>query len=265
MINNIADTWQAGVSYEQFMARWSRSVAVEFLQWLSIGPGKRWLDVGCGTGALSGQILDLASPSTIVAVDPAGSFIDYARQSYPDERLKFRIGDALYLPVDDGVYDVAVSGLVLNFIPYPVKAVKEMSRTLAEGGMVAAYVWDYAGEMQLLRSFWDTVVALDPAAKEFDEGIRFPLCRPDRLQELFSDSGLQDISSRALNVQIRFQTFEDYWMPFLGGTGPAPAYVANLPVGELGTFKQSLRERLPIEADGSMILTARAWAVRGRV
>lgn len=265
MSNKLADAWQAGESYEQFMASWSRPVAVQFLQWLAIGPGKRWLDVGCGTGALSGQILELASLSTIMGVDPAESFIAYAQQNNPDERLKFQTGDALSLPVDGGAYDVAVSGLALNFIADPAGAVREMIRAVDRGGIVAVYVWDYAGEMQLLRTFWDAAVALDPAAEELDEGIRFPLCRPDRLQKLFSGSGLQAVSGRAINVQVGFQRFEDYWLPFLGGTGPAPAYVAKLPSDGRIKLKQNLRERLPLESNVSMVLRARAWAVNGQV
>ena len=143
-------------------------------------------------------------------------------------RAQFRVGNAMALTVADSTFDVAVSGLVLNFIPDQTKAMSEMRRAVRHGGMIAAYVWDYAGEMQLMRRFWDTAAALDPAAREIDEGVRFPLCHPDKLAALFTAGGLGGVATKAIEVPTTFTDFDDYWSPFLGGQGPAPGYCMSL-------------------------------------
>jgi hypothetical protein len=165
--------------------------------------------------------------------------------------------------VESGQCDIAVSGLALNFVPQPSLAVHEMTRTVRAGGTVAAYVWDYAGTMELMRYFWDAAGALDPAALALDEGRRFPLCRPDPLIELFTQAGLRDVQVRAIDVPTRFRDFDDYWSPFLGGQGPAPGYAMSLDEPRRDALRERLRASLPIAADGSIALIARAWAVRG--
>jgi hypothetical protein len=134
----------------------------------------------------------------------------------------------------------------------------------AVSGLVAAYLWDYADRMDLMRYFWDAAVALDPAAAEFDEGARFPICRPERLEVLWREAGLVDVSSRAIEVPTIFRDFDDYWSPFLGGQGPAPGYAMSLDDGRRATLRERIRSMLPIDPDGSIRLIARAWAVRGR-
>jgi ubiquinone/menaquinone biosynthesis C-methylase UbiE len=139
--------WADGDLYEPYVGRWSRLVAREFLDWLHVPPKKAWLDVGCGTGALTGTILDRAAPLHVRGVDPSHGFIKYASSRIIDSRVSFAGGDAQMLPEADGTFDVAVSGLVLNFVPMPERAVSEMMRTVRPGtGIVAVYVWDYAGE-----------------------------------------------------------------------------------------------------------------------
>jgi SAM-dependent methyltransferase len=164
----------------------------------------------------------------------------------------------------DGEFDAVVSGLVLNFVPGPAEALAELTRVAAPGGAVAAYVWDYADGMALMRRFWDAAAALDPAAAEVDEGRRFPLCRPEPLRELWTGAGLAGVDVEAIDVPTVFADFDDYWTPFLGGQGPAPGYAMSLPEDRRAALRESLRERLPVAADGSIRLTARAWAVRGQ-
>jgi SAM-dependent methyltransferase len=175
------------------VGRWSRLVARDFLQWLDQGESLRWLDVGCGTGALSEAVVARCSPHSVVGVDRSEDYLEYARARVTDPRVSFRAGDAQALPVKDGDHDVIVSGLMLNFVPDAPKAVAEMKRALAPGGTAAAYVWDYAGEMQLMRRFWDAAVALDPPALELDEGRRFQGARPGPLVELFESAGLSQV------------------------------------------------------------------------
>src|SRR2546430_5873238 len=237
----MGDVWAVGEAYERYVGRWSRPVAVAFLDWLAVPAGRRWLDVGCGTGALTAAVLAGADPGEVLGIDPSDGFVAHARSRIADPRVGFRIGDARALPVPDGSSDVVVSGLALNFVPEPQRAVAELARATMPGGMVAAYVWDYAAGMAMLRYFWDAAAALDPAAAELDEGRRFPLCRPEPLRELWTGAGLSDVAVQPIEVPTAFDDFADYWTPFLGGQGPAPGYVASLP--EDG--RTALRDLIP--------------------
>jgi SAM-dependent methyltransferase len=178
--------WNSGASYESYIGRWSRLVANQFVPWLHITAGAQWLDIGCGTGNLSQTILERADPQSVLGIDSSEGYIEFARMQINDSRITFRLGDAQALQVESASYDAAVSGLVLNFVPHPRQALREMIRAVRVGGTVAAYVWDYVGQMQLMRKFWDAAVELDrKAASALDEGQQFPICQPDRLQQLF--------------------------------------------------------------------------------
>jgi SAM-dependent methyltransferase len=260
----VSDTWQQGDPYEQYVGRWSRRVAPPFLSWLGIGAGRRWLDVGCGTGALSAAVLDLCAPSSVVGVEPSEGFLEKARTALAG-RAVLRRGTAADIPVESASVDVTVSGLVLNFAPDARAALTEMSRVTVPGGTIAAYVWDYAGKMELMRHFWDAAVELDPGASSLDEGRRFPLCRRAALGELFTDAGLGGVDVTAIDVATPFASFEDYWRPFLGGQGPAPAYAMSLDEAARTRLRDRVRAHIPPRPDGSLALTARAWAVRGVV
>lgn len=258
------DVWAAGDLYEPYVGRWSRLVAREFLRWLAVPAGTEWLDVGCGTGALTQSILDHASPASVRGVDPSPGFVEYARARVTGDRARFEVGDARSLPVEAESVGAAVAGLVLNFVQQPPRAVAEMARVTRRDGVVAAYVWDYSGRMELMRFFWDAATALDPAARELDEGRRFPICRPDALVELFARAGLRDVQVRPVDVPTDFRGFDDYWSPFEGGQGPAPGYAMSLDEASRGALKDRLRFLLPVGEDGAIRLLARAWAVRGR-
>jgi SAM-dependent methyltransferase len=257
------DQWASGVSYEPYVGRWSRLVAHEFLKWLAVSPHAFWLDIGCGTGALSQTILEVTSPQLILGVDASQEYITYARKQINDSRADFLIGDATSLPVSSDAYDAVVSGLMLNFISQPAQALKEMVRAVRKGGTVGAYVWDYAGQMQLMRFFWDAAVALDPKALSLDEGQRFPLCQPEPLRHLFQTAGLENVEVRSFTIPTIFHDFNDFWTPFLGGQGPAPLYVKSLSEEQRDALRDHLQAILPFKDDGSLHLSARAWAVRG--
>jgi SAM-dependent methyltransferase len=257
------EVWAAGTAYDPYVGRWSRLVARKFLEWLTIPAESQWLDVGCGTGALSQTILQLAAPHKLKGVDRSADYIVFTQEQTQDERAHFEVGDAQALPVETEDYDAVVSGLVLNFIPQPEQAVAEMARAARLGGVVAAYVWDYAGKMQLMRHFWNAVTALDPTAYNLDEGRRFPLCQPEPLAELFKGAGLKDVVVQAINIDTDFKDFDDYWNPFLGGQGPAPGYAVSLSEERRAALRERIRIALPFALDGSIPLVARAWAVRG--
>ncbi len=263
--SQVGQVWASGDAYEPYVGRWSRLVAHEFLTWLRVPPQSRWLDVGCGTGALSQTILAVAAPQAVVGVDKSDGYATYAREHTPDARARFEVGDAAALQFAAGEFDAAVSGLVLNFVPHKDQMVGELKRIVRVDGVVALYVWDYAGEMQLMRHFWDAAGELDPAARELDEGVRFPICKPEPLAELFHAAGLHAVETRAVDVPTIFRDFDDYWSPFLGGQGPAPSYAMSLTAERRAALREYVRAHLPIRTDGSIHLMARAWGVRGMV
>jgi SAM-dependent methyltransferase len=254
--------WAAGDVYEPYVGRWSRLVAREFVRWLAVPADAEWVDVGCGTGALTQTIVDHATPRAVKGLDQSAGFVAHATAHVRNARVSFAVADAQALPLERRSADAAVSGLVLNFVPEPLRMVTEMARVTRPGGVVALYLWDYAGRMELMRQFWDAAVALDPAAREKDEGSRFPICRPEPLTRLFTQAGLRDIETRAIDVPTRFRDFDDYWTPFLGGQAPAPAYAMSLDDVRRGALREHLRSTLPTARDGSIALTARAWAIR---
>lgn len=258
------DTWERGSPYERYVGRWSRRIAPQFLVWLNIPAGRRWLDVGCGTGALCASIVDSCAPSSVTGVEPSEGFLRTARDNLAG-RASLLQGSATALPLGDASVDAVVSGLVLNFVADPPAALSEMERVTSNAGTIAAYVWDYAGKMELMRYFWDAAVEIDPSATTLDEGLRFPLCRPQALEALFVGAGLQHVEVRAIDVTTPFANFDDYWQPFLGGQGPAPAYAMSLGEPARARLRERLQARVPTAADGSISMTARAWAVRGQV
>ena len=256
-----AQPWASSDAYERYIGRWSALVARSFLDWLDVPPGSRWLDVGCGTGMLAAAIAERDPTARIAGADPSESFLEAARRRLPHAELA--LAGAQDLPFGDAGFDAVVAGLVLNFVPEVERAAAEMARVARPGATIAAYVWDYAGEMQLIRRLFDAAIELDPAAEEADEGPKFPICRLDRLEALFEGAGLIGVESRAIDVPTVFVDFDDYWTPFLGGVGPAGVYVGSLDDAGRDALRERLRETLPMADDGSISLIARAHAVRG--
>jgi SAM-dependent methyltransferase len=260
---NKPDAWLNAGAYEQYVGRWSRLVARDFLEWLAVSPGAHWLDVGCGTGVLTEAILQQAQPAGVTGIDPSEGFVAYAREHVQDPRASFRVADAMSLPFEHESFGAVVSGLVLNFIPDPHAALAEMVRVAQPGATVAAYVWDYAGGMQMMRYFWDAAIALDPASAEKDQARRFPICRPEPLTELFTGARLTAVEVQPIEITTHFRDFDDYWSPFLGGQGPAPSYAMSLGEERRADFRERVQASLPSDAEGGIPLSARAWAVRG--
>jgi SAM-dependent methyltransferase len=219
--------------------------------------------VGCGTGGLVEGILRVCAPSEVIGVDRAAGFLTEARRTLTDPRVRFELGDALDLPLAADACDVAVSGLVLNFVSDHTTMVQEMIRVTKPGGSVAVYVWDYAGGMEMMRYFWDAAIAVSPQAAQLDQGERFPVCQPEPLCALFQELGLKAVSVRAIDIPTVFRDFTDYWAPFLGRQGSAPTYLAGLDEPTREQIRRFLQARLVPRQDGSIALTARAWAVQG--
>ncbi|TDV56397.1 class I SAM-dependent methyltransferase [Actinophytocola oryzae] len=241
------EVWQAGDAYEAYVGRWSRQVAARFVPWLGVRAGRRWLDVGCGTGALTSAVR--AAGGAVVGLDPSRGFV----AGLPD----VVVGDARALPFAAGRFDIVVSGLALNFVPAPDRALAEMARVVTPGGTVAAYVWDYADGMAMMRHFWQAAREVNPEAP--DEGERFPLCHPEALAELWRATGMTDVEVTGIEIPTVFADFDAYWRPFLGGQGAAPAYLLSRPPEEREELRVRLSARLPAR---DLRLTARALAVR---
>jgi SAM-dependent methyltransferase len=263
MVEPAHEVWAIGAAYEWYVGRWSRLVARELVRWLDVPPHSRWIDVGCGAGALVETIVELADPEAVVGVDRSERFVSHARARVTDARTRFCVADAQALPMREEAFDAVVSGLVLNFVPEPAAMVAEMARAARPGRTIGLYVWDYAGRMELIRCFWDAAKALDPMAARLDEAVRFPGCAPEPLAALLREAGLTGVETRAIDVPTPLRDFDDYWSPFLGGQGPAPAYAMSLPEDRRIALREAVRGSLPIAPHGAIPLVARAWAARG--
>ncbi len=250
-------------AYNGYIGRWSRLVAEQFIDWLKISPEQIWLDVGVGTGVLTQVILRHTSPKKVVGIDLSESYIALARQDIIDERVEFKVGDASSMTFESPEFDIAVSGLVLNFVPSPQQMALGMKRAVKSGGTAALYVWDYAGRMEIMRQFWEAAITVDPSAAEFDSGNQFPVCNPDNLQSLFAATALTNIEITPIDIQARFKDFDDYWLPFLGAQGSVSKYLLSLDARAKNALTDQLRKQLPFNADGSIDLIARAWAIKG--
>lgn len=251
-------------AYEGYVGRWSRFVAKEFIGWLGVGTNQIWFDLGAGTGILTQTILEEASPTKVIAVDFSQDYIDFARQRVQDKRVEFRVEDATNVAYETPQFDVAVAGLVLNFLPAPQQAINSMTQAVKAGGTVGAYVWDYSGRMEMMRHFWDAAIVVDASAKEMDAGQRFAICHPDNLREGFQTAGLTAVEVIPIDIQTRFKDFDDYWLPFLGAQGSVSKYLRGLDDTMKNAVRDQLQKQLPITDDGSISLIARAWAAKGK-
>jgi trans-aconitate methyltransferase len=256
------EQWSRGGYYDAFMGRWSRRVADDFVTWVAADPGRRWVDVGSGTGALTSAIVTRARPSAVVGIDASTEYVDDARRRLPDPRVRFEVGDAHDLAAHE-TFDIAVSGLMLNFAADGERVVAAMRRAVAPDGVVAAYVWDYAGRMELLQHFWAAAATLDPSARDLDEAVRFAAWNANRLSTLWHEAGLNEVRTTGIDITCRLRDFDDYWLPFLGGQGPAATYLLSLDEQHRAALRDAVRTRLPMATDGSLRLPASAWAVLG--
>jgi len=255
----------ASAGYESYMGRWSRLLAPKFIDFTGIQEGDRVLDVGTGTGSLASSLERGLRSVEVVGIDPSQGFIAFAQSHAQSGRVRFELGDAQALGFPDATFDAAMALLVINFVPDHRKALAEMRRVTRAQGRVAACAWDYDAGMQSLRIFWDEAVALDPAIEAKDER-HMKLSHAGELASLWKSAGLREVEERPLAVEQRFESFDDYWLPFLKGVGPGGAHVASLSEARRAELAARLRRRVLAERpDGPFVLKASAWCVKGRV
>src|SRR5688572_4909595 len=253
--------------YEQLMGRWSRRLAVPFIEFAGLGDGERIVDVGCGTGSLTFALADAANVGEIAAVDISPVFVEEAQRRNTDPRIKIQQADACALPFADNSFDRALSLLVLHFIPEPAKAVAEMKRVARPGGTVAAAVWDHLGGLSCMRMMWDTLAAVSERARAARSHYFWqPMMQPGEMKQCFLDQGLREVQQQSLLIRMNYDSFEDYWAPIAPGEGPLAQYVAALDPAERAEAHAAVRAAYEGgRPDGPRSFAAVAWACRGIV
>jgi len=256
------DHWNNAKAYDRFMGRWSRQLAPKFIDWLGVPSNSAWLEIGCGTGALTSAICEKTNPVSVVALDTAPEFVDYCSKHLAYASLRVIQGTMDSLPLRKGGYDAVVSSLVLNFLPNTVESLKKMKSVCSSRGFIAACVWDYSKGMEFLRLFWDAAGSVDPNAASLDEGVRFPLCNPDALKAAFQKAGLNNIEVDSIAIPTLFSNFDDYWSSLSEGTGPAPSYVATLSPAKREALVSCLKSMTGSGENSPIKLQASAWAIK---
>ena len=246
-------------AYDRFMGRYSRPLAGALADAAGIETGQTALDVGCGPDALTGELVRRLGAGSVWAIDPSEPFVEACARRHPG--VDVRLGRAEDLPYPDGRFDAALAELVLHFVSDAPAAAREMRRVVRPGGAVAACVWDFAGGMRMLRLFWDAALSVDPIAPDEATTLRFG--RDGEIGELFAEAGLGEIVTGALDVEASYEGFDDFWLPFLTGAGPAGSFCASLDSERQAALREDLRARLG-SPEGPFTLPARAWYAVGR-
>ena len=251
-----------GAGYERLMGRWSRLAGESFLDWLDAPEGLRWLDVGCGNGAFTEELIARRAPAHVVAIDPSEAQLAYARVRPGAEMAEFRVGDAQKLPFADGGFDVAVMALVVAFLPDPLKAVMEMARVVRPGGWVATYMWDIPGGGAPTNPIY---VAMESVGISPLRPPNSTASRRDAMHNLWQDAGLDSIDTRVIRIPVVYSGFNDFWESNSAPAGPQGKLIQAMPPGAREELRARLREQLPAAADGTIAYEAFANAVKGRI
>jgi SAM-dependent methyltransferase len=250
----------AAAAYDRFVGRYSPKLAAALCDAAGVRPGQRALDVGCGSGALAAELARRLGAENVTGIDPSEPFVEAARKRVPGARIV--VGSAEALPFADNEFDATLAQLVVNFLADPERGVRELGRVTRHAGVVAGCVWDYRGEMTMLRTFWDAAAALDSEAA--DEGASMRFATPDELRELWAGAGLGQVGVTPLVVEASYEDFDDLWQPFTAGVGPAGAYTASLQPERQAALREEFARRLR-NPSGRFTLSARAWCAVGAV
>lgn len=243
-------------AYGRFMGRYSQPLAIEFMRWLTVQPGQRVLDVGCGPGVLTAHLVDRLGPGLVAAADPSAPFVEAARQRLPGVAIELAAAEEL--PYPDDTFDQVLAQLVVHFMPDPVRGLTEMARVARPGGVVAATTWDFGGGRSPLWPFWRAVKEFDPDADDESEE---PGARAGQLTELFRAAGMRDVVEDELHIAVPSATFQEWWQPLTLGVGPAGRYVQSLDPDGVNRIRRRCAELLP---DTPIVIEATAWVASGR-
>jgi trans-aconitate methyltransferase len=255
-------SWDDTKGYELYVGRWSRFISKDFIYWLKPDAGLEWLEVGCGTGALTSAILEKANPKQITAIDKSGSYIKQAMSDIIADNVIFLERGFESLPSNE-TFDIITSGLVLNFLPDIKDSFQQMANKLKPAGQLSAFVWDYAGHYQPMRHFWDAAKEVSPIAQKFDAGVKFSICNEIKLTDLFQSAGLTNIRFTTLERIATFQSFDDYWLPIASAQGSVTEFMSSLNDPQTQKLKELLKQRLPIAINGEIKLIINALAIAG--
>ena len=242
-------------AYDRFMGRYSVPLAPKLADFAAVTAGQHVLDVGCGPGALTAELVRRLGPAAVSAVDPSEPFVGAARARHPEVRVERATAEQL--PFADGAFDAALAELVVHFMADPVAGLREMARVTSAGGVVAACVWDHAGGGGPFGMYWEAARRLDPGVEDESQ---LAGAREGHLGQLFREAGLQDVQESALTVDVEHPSFEEWWDPFMAGIGPAGGYAAGLDAERQARLRELCRRMLPTPP---FVLSARAWAARG--
>ena len=255
-----------GNGYELQMGRWSRRLAPLFIDFAGITNAERVLDVGCGTGNLSFALAHIPGVGGVRGIDFSRAYVEHAKRQNRDSRLDFEVGDACALPFPDGSFDHSLSMLVLQFVPQPDRAVREMRRVTRPGGIVAAATWDTRGGLACFRMIFDTAAMLDRSGNERRaRELSKPMSRPGDLARAWHDAGLTDVVQDVRTIRMDFASFADFWAPAEGKDGPIADYVATLDMETKARLRDMVKlAYLDGEGDGARSYAATAWVVKGR-
>jgi SAM-dependent methyltransferase len=245
----------AAEAYDRFMGRYSQQLSPQLADLAGVRAGQRVLDVGCGPGALTAELVNRVGADAVFAVDPSETFVAATRARYPG--VDVQSATAEQLPFEDGAFDVALAQLVVHFMADPVAGLREMKRVTSSGGTVAASVWDHVGERSPLTVFWEAARELDPETR--DESHLAGAGEGD-LSELFTDAGLASVEETSVEATVRFETFDEWWEPFTLGVGPAGTYAKSRDEATREELRMRCAELLPATP---FTLSTWAWAARG--
>ncbi len=251
--------------YDNFMGRWSREVATQFIKWIGPEPHLSWLDVGCGTGTLAQTVIKSCSPSLIVGTDPLKSSIEAAKLHPENKDVEFQIGDVQDLPFDQAKFDFVISGLMIKFVKDKVRAIREMKRVTRAGGMTALYDWDMDGNMNTTRHFWDAVSTIRPECIESPKARKTPMTEIGSIASLFESAGINEIKQCIISFTTQFQDLDDYWSPITKNSQNVGRFYKTMTREERETVYRQLEKTLPFNSNGSISFESRAVAIKGKI
>ena len=263
---DLTPVYTDGEAYEERNGKWSRVIGRDYVDWLAIENGSRWLDVGCGTGALCEVILDRCAPKEYVGVDMAEAQLEYARSRHPDDRARFQIDDALSLSFSQDAFDAAVSALLINFLPDPVRMVAEMKRVVRPSGAVAAWTWDFARNRAVAQHISAAIFArMSADFQRIDDVQRVDSTRLEAMERIFLDAGLENVRTTTVDTVVTYKDFNDYWVTNMGYQSTTANFVSQLTDPERRRFRAEVRALVPVDADGTIRYTVGSVGAAGTV